>query len=88
MDRDTGAAAPFPLDESSIGIVPQVVQEIFKTIWGLKRKACRSCWPSRAPIWRSGRGELVSAESSEAPTNRVNAAATLADAPIAVFFAL
>ena len=30
----------------------------------LTRKACRSCWPSRTPIWRSGRGELVSAESS------------------------
>jgi branched-chain amino acid transport system ATP-binding protein len=24
-----------PLDEPSIGLVPQVVQEIFQTIWGL-----------------------------------------------------
>ena len=41
------------LDEPSMGLAPQVVEEIFEIVRGLNaREKSRSCSPSRTPIWR------------------------------------
>ncbi len=41
------------LDEPSMGLAPQIVEEIFEIVRNLnERKACPSCSPSRTPTWR------------------------------------
>ena len=41
------------LDEPSMGLAPQVVEEIFEIVKDLnERRGCRSCSPSRTPILR------------------------------------
>ena len=42
------------LDEPSMGLAPQIVEEIFEIVNESQReeKACRSCSPSRTPTWR------------------------------------
>ena len=42
------------LDEPSMGLAPQIVEEIFEIVNESERrkKACRFCWPSRTPTWR------------------------------------
>ena len=41
------------LDEPSMGLAPQIVEEIFEIVQtSTRRKACRSCSPSRTPSWR------------------------------------
>jgi branched-chain amino acid transport system ATP-binding protein len=41
------------LDEPSMGLAPQIVEEIFEIVNDLNaRRTCPSCWPSRTPIWR------------------------------------
>ena len=42
------------LDEPSMGLAPQLVEEIFEIVVSLNAKeGCRSCSPSRTPSWRS-----------------------------------
>ena len=42
------------LDEPSMGLAPQIVEEIFEIVQRPQRarKASRSCSPSRTPTWR------------------------------------
>ena len=42
------------LDEPSMGLAPQLVEEIFEIVQAAQRRAGRvaSCWPSRTPTWR------------------------------------
>ena len=41
------------LDEPSMGLAPQIVEEIFEIVRDSTRsRACPSCWPSRTPTWR------------------------------------
>jgi branched-chain amino acid transport system ATP-binding protein len=41
------------LDEPSMGLAPQIVEEIFEIVKDLNsRRTSASCWPSRTPWWR------------------------------------
>jgi branched-chain amino acid transport system ATP-binding protein len=42
------------LDEPSMGLAPQIVEEVFEIVKDLnpERAASPSCWPSRTPTWR------------------------------------
>ena len=43
------------LDEPSMGLAPQLVEEIFGIVKGLnENEGVASCWPSRTPTWRCG----------------------------------
>ncbi len=41
------------LDEPSMGLAPQIVEEVFNIVKDLntRRKKSPSCWPSKTPIW-------------------------------------
>ena len=42
------------LDEPSLGLAPLIVLKIFEVVQqAQRRRACRSCWSSRPPGWRS-----------------------------------
>jgi ABC-type molybdate transport system ATPase subunit len=41
------------LDEPSMGLAPQIVEEVFEIVKDLnQRRRSPSCWPSRTPTWR------------------------------------